>query len=70
MESGAPVSSFSNEEMQWIFLWVSEYGSGFYSRLATAALHADPINKARILQCFPELKNFYVESSFQRRVSR
>ena len=46
----------------------STYAGSFYSKLADAALAADPTNQERILKAFPELlKNYGPESSFQKR---
>ena len=41
------------------------HGSHFYRKLAAAALAADPINKALIFRCFPDLvANYGPESPF------
>jgi len=35
------------------------YGGGFMARLADAGAHADPANRERLLQAFPELQQCF-----------
>lgn len=37
----------------------SKYGGSFYRALATAGLLADPINRDRLFQAFPDLELVY-----------
>jgi len=49
----------SESDIYWTFVTGSKYGGSFYKALAHAGLAADPGNKRRILDAFPELVATY-----------
>ena len=48
----------SNLQLQTLFVAV-KYGGDFFSRLAAAGITADPLNRNRLLEAFPELESSY-----------
>jgi hypothetical protein len=49
----------SNNDIYWTLQTTIEYGGGFYRRLAEATLLADPNNRSRVLDAFPEIMQIY-----------
>ena len=47
-----------------------KYGGGFYRRLAEAGLCADPVNRQRIFDAFPDLLTVYGPQTLQHRQVR
>lgn len=57
----------TDSDLYWTFAAAYQYGGGFYQALAQAGLKADPINKTRIIEAFPELSaNYGVNTKFHR----
>ncbi len=52
----------SNEQFKTLQVAIS-YGGGFIQKLAEAALHADPANKALIFKTWPVLEMTYGPNS-------
>ncbi len=48
----------SNLQLQTLYVAV-KYGGDFASRLAAAGLKADPLNRNRLFDAFPELEEKY-----------
>ena len=46
-------------ETYWTLQTAMTYGGGFMARLADAGAHADPANRERLLQAFPELQQCF-----------
>lgn len=53
----------SDPDIYWTLATAYQYGGGFYQALAQAGLKADPNNKQRILDAFPELVATYGTAS-------
>lgn len=53
----------NDSDIYWTFQAALQYGGGFYHALATAGVKADPNNKRRILEAFPELYATYGPAS-------
>jgi hypothetical protein len=53
----------SNSDIYWTFVTAAQYGGGFYQAMGKAGLAADPNNKCRILQAFPEMVATYGAAS-------
>jgi hypothetical protein len=53
----------SNSDIYWTFVTAAQYGGSFYQAMGKAGLAADPINKRRILQAFPEMVATYGAAS-------
>jgi hypothetical protein len=53
----------SESDIYWIFVTASKYGGSFYKALGHAGLAADPDNKRRLLNAFPQLTNTYGTAS-------
>ena len=47
------------DEINATLLTACRFGGGFISRLAEAGLHADPSNRQRLIDAFPELIQAY-----------
>lgn len=57
----------TDSDIHWTFAAAYQYGGGFYQALAQAGMKADPINKKRILNAFPELiENYGTDTKFHR----
>ena len=54
----------------WAFQTAMAYGGGFIKRLAEAGVHADPIDRQRLLLAFPELQQCYGPQTFLHRQQR
>jgi hypothetical protein len=53
----------SNSDVYWTFVTAAQYGGSFYQAMGNAGLAADPNNKRRILQAFPEMVATYGPAS-------
>jgi len=49
----------SESDVYWTFVTASKYAGSFYQALGNAGLAADPNNKRRILDAFPEMVATY-----------
>jgi hypothetical protein len=54
----------------WTFQTAMAYGGEFIKRLAEAGVHADPIDRQRLLLAFPELQQCYGPQTFLHRQQR
>ena len=52
-----------DSDIYWTLATAYQYGGGFYKALALAGLAADPNNKRRILDAFPEMVATYGTAS-------
>lgn len=46
-------------ETYWTFQTAHTYGGGFLGRLAEAGIFADPSNRQRLLDAFPEIQQCF-----------
>ena len=53
----------NESDIYWTFVTAAQYGGGFYQAMGKAGLAADPNNKRRILQAFPEMVATYGAAS-------
>jgi len=53
------MTPMSTEQQLHTLLTAQRFGGNFMRLLATAGLAADPQNKQRLFEAFPELENFY-----------
>jgi hypothetical protein len=53
----------SDADIYWTFTTAIQYGGGFYRKLAMAGLSADPGNRQRLLNAFPEMVTTYGTAS-------
>jgi len=53
----------SESDVYWTFVTASKYAGSFYQALGNAGLAADPNNKRRILDAFPEMVATYGAAS-------
>ena len=53
----------TDSDIYWTFAAAHHYGGSFYQALAQAGMKADPTNKNRIIEAFPELLDTYGVSS-------
>jgi hypothetical protein len=53
----------TDSDIYWTLATASQYGGSFYQALGQAGLKADPGNKRRILDAFPELVATYGTAS-------
>jgi hypothetical protein len=53
----------SESDIYWTFVTASKYAGSFYQAMGNAGLAADPSNKRRILQAFPEMVATYGAAS-------
>ena len=53
----------SESDIYWTFITAQKYGGSFYQAMGNAGLAADPNNKRRILQAFPEMVATYGAAS-------
>ena len=53
----------TDQDIYWTLATACQYGGSFYQALAYAGLKADPSNKRRILDAFPELVAAYGTAS-------
>jgi hypothetical protein len=53
----------SDSDIYWTFITAQKYGGSFYQSMGNAGLAADPNNKRRILQAFPEMVTTYGTAS-------
>jgi hypothetical protein len=60
----------SESDIYWTFITASQYAGSFYKALGNAGLAADPNNKRRILQAFPEMVATYGTASRLHRTMR
>ena len=56
-------AQMTDSDIYWTFAAAYQYGGSFYQALAQAGMKADPINKNRIIEAFPELLDTYGVSS-------
>jgi hypothetical protein len=49
----------TDSDIYWTFATAYQHGGGFFQALAQAGLKADPGNKRRILDAFPEMVATY-----------
>jgi hypothetical protein len=54
----------------WTLQTALAYGGGFYRRLAEAGLLADPVNRAKIFETWPDLNRIYGPDTLQHRQLR
>jgi hypothetical protein len=57
-------------DIYWTFATAYQHGGGFFQSLAAAGLKADPGNKRRLLDAFPELVATYGTASRMHRQMR
>ena len=60
----------TSTDSYWTFQTAMAYGGGFIKRLAEAGVHADPVNRQRLLLAFPELQQCYGPQTFLHRQQR
>lgn len=66
----AHTTTMNSTELHATMRCMKEYGGSFCSNLADAMLYADPNNRARIIQAFPEIIERYgPTSTFQQRTA-
>lgn len=53
----------TESDIFWTFQTALSHGGGFYHALAAAGIKADPANKRRLLNAFPELRASYGPTS-------
>jgi hypothetical protein len=53
----------TDSDIYWTFATAYQHGGGFFQALAQAGLKADPGNKRRILDAFPEMVATYGTAS-------
>jgi len=53
----------TESDIYWTFATAYQHGGGFFQALAQAGLKADPSNKRRILDAFPEFVATYGAAS-------
>ena len=53
----------SESDIFWTMATAAQYGGSFYQAMGNAGLAADPNNKRRILQAFPEMVATYGAAS-------
>lgn len=53
----------TDSDRYWTFITCSQYGGNFFQSLAAAGLKADPINRERLLNAFPEIYATYGPAS-------
>jgi hypothetical protein len=53
----------SDSDIFWTMATAAQYGGSFYQAMGNAGLAADPNNKRRILQAFPEMVATYGAAS-------
>jgi hypothetical protein len=58
-----PVIPMSDRDIYWTLATACQYGGSFYQALALAGLKADPSNKRRIIDAFPEMVATYGTAS-------
>lgn len=57
----------TDNDIYWTLATAAQYGGSFYQALGSAGLKADPKNKQRILDAFPEMVATYgIASSLHR----
>ena len=62
--------AMSDSDIYWTFVTASKYAGSFYQALGNAGLAADPNNKRRILEAFPEMVATYGTASRLHRTMR
>ena len=60
----------TDSDIYWTFATAYQHGGGFFQALAHAGLKADPGNKRRLLDAFPELVATYGTASRMHRQLR
>jgi hypothetical protein len=55
--------AMTESDIYWTFVTASKYAGSFYQAMGNAGLAADPNNKRRILQAFPEMVATYGTAS-------
>ena len=60
----------TDSDIYWTLATACQYGGSFYQSLGQAGLKADPGNKRRILQAFPEMVATYGTASRLHRTMR
>lgn len=50
-------------DIYWTFIVAQHFGGSFFRDLAKAGMKADPVNKRRILDAFPEMVSTYGPAS-------
>lgn len=60
----------TDSDIYWTFATAYQHGGGFFHALAAAGMKADPGNKRRILDAFPELVATYGTASRMHRQLR
>jgi hypothetical protein len=60
----------TDSDIYWTLATACQYGGSFYQSLGQAGLKADPGNKRRILDAFPELVATYGTASRLHRTMR
>ena len=53
----------TDSDIYWTLRTAAQYGGSFYQALANAGLRADPRNRQRLLDAFPELVATYGAAS-------
>ena len=56
-------SYFDQSDVYWTFQTAIAAGGNFYARLAAAGLAADPLNRQRLFEAFPEFLESYGPAS-------
>jgi len=60
----------TTSDLYWTLQTALKYGGGFYRRLAEAGLAADPSNRQRIFDTWPELMTVYGPQTLPHRQLR
>ena len=53
----------TQNDIHWTLLTAMQYGGSFYQALGAAGSKADPRNRQRLLEAFPELTSTYGPAS-------
>ena len=60
----------NDTDIYWTFATAYQHGGGFFQALAHAGMKADPSNKRRLLDAFPEMVATYGTASRMHRSLR
>lgn len=58
-----PSSAMTDADIYWTFATAYQHGGSFYQALAHAGLKADPRNRQRVIDAFPEMVATYGTAS-------
>ena len=63
-------TELSSSDAYWTLLTAIKNGGGFYKRLAEAGLYADPCNRRKLFEAWPDLIAVYGPQTLQHRQAR